>query len=455
MAKVKTKYVCQSCGHESPRWLGRCPNCGEWNSLVEEVAVRQPQKIIGLSAGEGPQVITAITAGSEVRRGTGIDELDRVLGGGVVPGSLVLVGGDPGIGKSTLLLQAANTFAQLFGPVLYVTGEESARQVKMRADRLGALSDNLYVVAETDLTAVESYAAVSAAPVLLIIDSIQTIYNPDLQSAPGSVSQVRECTGRLLRYAKTGNVPVFIVGHVTKEGTVAGPRVLEHMVDTVLYFEGERHNTYRILRAEKNRFGSTNEIGIFEMRDSGLVQVVNPSEIFLSERPYGVPGSVVVACMEGTRPVLVEIQALVSPTSFGPPRRMATGIDNNRLSLLLAVLEKRIGLHLQNQDAYLKVAGGIRIEEPAVDLGVVTAVASSFRDVPSDPGVCLVGEVGLSGEVRAVSRIEQRVREAQKLGFRTCVIPSRNTIRANDFSSLTLLSVDTVEDVLTAVLGGK
>lgn len=454
MAKVKTKHVCQACGHESLRWLGRCPNCGEWNSLVEEVKERIPPAVSGLSSGEGPRLISDIAAGEEVRFSTGIGELDRVLGGGIVPGSLVLVGGDPGIGKSTLLLQAANTFARLSGPVLYITGEESTRQVRMRADRLAALSARLYVAAETDLTVVENYAAASD-PALLIIDSIQTVYNPELQSAPGSVSQVRECTGRLLRFAKTKGVPTFIVGHVTKEGVVAGPRVLEHMVDTVLYFEGERHNTFRILRAEKNRFGSTNEIGIFEMRDTGLVQVLNPSELFLSERPLGVPGSVVAACMEGTRPVLVEIQALVTPTSFGMPRRMATGVDYNRLSLLMAVLEKRVGLHLQNQDAYVKVAGGVRIEEPAVDLGVIAAVASSFRDLPPDHRACLVGEVGLSGEVRAVSRIEQRVREAQKLGFRTCVIPSRNILKPEDFPSVSLLPVDTVEDALASVLSGK
>jgi len=455
MAKSKTRFVCQQCGHESMGWLGRCPGCGEWNTLVEELEPRKTAAA-GRSRGDGtgPRAITAIETSSDTRYTTGIGELDRVLGGGVVPGSLVLIGGDPGIGKSTLLLQAANTFARLSGPVLYVTGEESARQIKMRADRLGTLSDRLYVVAETDLTEVESYVA-SSGPVLLIIDSIQTVYDPDLQSAPGSVSQVRECTGRLLRLAKTGGTPVFIIGHVTKEGMVAGPRVLEHMVDTVLYFEGERHNTYRILRAEKNRFGSTNEIGIFEMRDTGLVQVLNPSEIFLAERPLGVPGSVVAVCMEGTRPVLVEVQALVSPTSFGMPRRMATGIDYNRLSLLMAVLEKRVGLHLQNQDAYLKVAGGVRIEEPAVDLGVVAAVASSFRDLPADPHACLIGEVGLSGEVRAVGRIEQRVREAQKLGFRTCIVPSRNTVKPEDFPTVDLLPVEQVEEALTYVMGGK
>ncbi len=455
MPKPKTKYVCQQCGHESLRWLGRCPNCNEWNSLVEEVEVKKPAAGSQLHRSDtGPQAITAIETSADARYSTGNGELDRVLGGGVVPGSLVLVGGDPGIGKSTLLLQAANNFSRSYGPVLYVSGEESARQVRMRADRLTALSDRLLVVAETDLTSVEDYVS-DLEPVLLVIDSIQTVSNPDLQSAPGSVGQVRECTARLMNLAKTRGVPVFIVGHVTKEGTVAGPRVLEHIVDTVLYFEGERHNTYRILRAEKNRFGSTNEIGIFEMRDTGLVEVTNPSELFLSERSQGVPGSVVVACMEGTRPVLVELQALVSPTNFGMPRRMATGVDYNRLSLLMAVLEKRVGLHLQSCDAYLKIAGGVRIEEPAVDLGVVVAVASSFRDQAVQPRLCVMGEVGLGGEVRAVSRVDQRVKEAVKLGFTTCLLPATNVLNRADFPGVNLVGVDSVEAALEAALAGR
>lgn len=423
MAKSRTVFLCQACGYESPKWLGRCPGCNEWNSFVEEKAPAGPgASSDGELSGGRPVAISRVELSAEERWPAGFPELDRVLGGGVVPGSLVLVGGDPGIGKSTLLLQVSESLARLGQTVLYVSGEESARQIRMRADRLGTLSDRLLVVSETNLESIEGHLR-SVAPAVAVIDSIQTIYDPELASAPGGVSQVRECAGRLLRIAKTDGIAIFLVGHVNKEGSLAGPRVLEHAVDAVLYFEGERHQSYRVLRAVKNRFGSTNEIGIFEMRERGLIEVPNPSQVFLAERPVGVSGSVVVAGMEGTRPILAELQALVSPAAFGTARRTATGIDYNRVLLIMAVLEKRCGLNLASQDAYLKLAGGVRTDEPAMDLGVAVAIASSFRDVPADPGTVVFGEVGLAGEVRAVGRGEQRIREAERLGFKRCVAP--------------------------------
>lgn len=426
--------------------------------MVEEVATTAaPSSHAALQnlQGEPARVtrITEIDTVEEKRTHSGYAEFDRVLGGGIVGGSLVLVGGDPGIGKSTLLLQAANAISSNGRKVLYVSGEESAKQIKLRADRLGSLSDNLLILPETDLERIESHIK-THNPDFLIIDSIQTVYRPGLTSAPGSVGQVRECTAFLLRIAKTLNLATFIVGHVTKEGAIAGPRMLEHMVDAVLYFEGERHHTYRILRGVKNRFGSTNEIGIFEMREKGLEEVLNPSELFLSERPHGVAGSCVVASMEGTRPVLVEIQALVTPSSYGTPRRMATGLDHNRVSLIMAVLEKRMGLYLQSQDAYVNVAGGVRLDEPAVDLGIALALASSFREQTMPPHDCYIGEVGLTGEVRGVSRIEQRVREAMKLGFTRLIVPTKSLRGWQPPAGVQVIGVETVQEAFQVALGG-
>lgn len=401
---------------------------------------------------EKARPIIDIDSGREPRVGTGLLELDRVLGGGLVPGSLLLVGGDPGIGKSTLLLQTASRLAAQGLNVLYVSGEESVRQTKLRADRLGALSDRLLVLCETNLDYIEE-AVAEAKPDFLVIDSIQTVYRPDVPSAPGSVAQVRECTAQFMRVSKGNGVATVLVGHVTKEGAIAGPRLLEHMVDCVLYFEGERHHTYRVLRAVKNRFGSTNEIGIFDMTEEGLTEVANPSELFLSERPLGVAGSTVVASMEGTRPVLVELQALVSPTHFPSPRRMTSGIDHHRMSLVIAVLEKRIGMFLQNQDAYVNVAGGVKLDEPAADLAAAVSLASSFKDLPTRPDDVIFGEVGLTGEVRAVSRAEQRVKEAHKLGFKRIVMPAQSMKGWQPPEGMQIVGVRTVEEALKAALG--
>lgn len=455
MAKAKLLYVCQECGHELPRWAGRCPGCEAWNSIVQEMqpsaSAQRPGISLGLSSGEKPVAIGAVDVEDAPRFVTGFGELDRVLGGGVVPGSVVLVGGDPGIGKSTILLQLAASIAARQGPVLYVSGEESARQLRLRADRLETLSDRLFVLSETNVELIEQHS-LHMKPVLLVVDSIQTVFRPELPSAPGSVTQVREAAAQLLRLAKTQGIAVFIVGHVTKDGSLAGPRVLEHIVDTVLYFEGERHASFRILRAVKNRFGSTNEIGLFEMRDVGLVEVANPSELFLSERPLGVAGSVVVPSLEGTRPLLVEVQALVSASTFVSPRRTADGIDLNRVQLLIAVLEKRVGLLLGNHDAYVKVAGGVRIAEPAVDLGLAVALASSFRDQLPDPRTVVIGEVGLAGEVRAVSRVEQRIREAEKMGFSRVVLPQSNLKKLGFRTEMKLVGVETVMEGLESAL---
>nr|WP_295975125.1 DNA repair protein RadA [uncultured Bacillus sp.] len=457
MAKRKTKFICQDCGYESPKWMGKCPGCGAWNTITEEIEKTSARKgafahTEKSSIVSKPTPLTAVETVNEPRINTDSGELNRVLGGGIVRGSLVLIGGDPGIGKSTLLLQLSSQLALKNHSVLYISGEESLRQTKLRADRLGAISENLLVYAETDLEDI-SRTIDTIKPDFVIIDSIQTIFHPEVTSAPGSVSQVRECTAELMRIAKTKGIAVFIVGHVTKEGSIAGPRLLEHMVDTVLYFEGERHHTYRILRAVKNRFGSTNEMGIFEMKESGLAEVTNPSEIFLEERSQGASGSTVCASMEGTRPVLVEIQALISPTSFGNPRRMATGIDHNRVSLLMAVLEKRVGMLLQNQDAYLKVAGGIKLDEPAIDLAVAISIASSFRDQPTRQTDCMIGEVGLTGEVRRVSRIEQRVQEAAKLGFERVILPANNLGGWQPPKGIELIGVSTVAEALQYALG--
>ncbi|WP_312097454.1 DNA repair protein RadA [Niallia sp.] len=457
MAKRKTKFLCQDCGYESAKWMGKCPGCGNWNTMVEEVeksAVQRKGAFAHSAASTiaaKPIPITSIETVNEPRIYTDLIELNRVLGGGIVRGSLVLIGGDPGIGKSTLLLQVSSQLAQKKHSVLYVSGEESQKQTKLRADRLGVVSDHLLVYSETNLEEI-SRTIENTNVEFVVIDSIQTIYHPEVTSAPGSVSQVRECTAELMRIGKTKGIAIFIVGHVTKEGSIAGPRLLEHMVDTVLYFEGERHHTYRILRAVKNRFGSTNEMGIFEMKEFGLEEVENPSEIFLEERSQGAAGSTVVASMEGTRPVLVEIQALISPTSFGNPRRMATGIDHNRVPLLMAVLEKRVGMLLQNQDAYLKVAGGVKLDEPAIDLAIAVSIASSFRDKPTKATDCIIGEVGLTGEVRRVSRIEQRVQEAAKLGFERVIVPSNNLSGLKVPKGIEVVGVNTVAEALKAAL---
>jgi len=455
MAKAKTKFVCQECGTESPKWLGKCPGCLAWNTFVEETETVVRTAGVGggalASTKERPRAITDIAVTKEPRIDAGSGELNRVLGGGLVPGSLILVGGDPGIGKSTLLLQTSHYLARKDLRVLYVTGEESARQIKMRADRLGAEAPSLFVLCETNTDHIFE-ALDEVQPDVLVVDSIQTVYQPGVTSAPGSVSQVRECTGLFMRIAKQRGVATLLVGHVTKEGTIAGPRLLEHMVDTVLYFEGERHNTYRMLRAVKNRFGSTNEVGIFEMVENGLAEVKNPSELFLSERPLGVAGSTVVASMEGTRPVLVELQALVSPTNFPSPRRMATGVDYNRLNLIIAVLEKRVGLHMQTQDAYLNVAGGVKLDEPAVDLGIAVALASSFRDRPTRPEDVVFGEIGLTGEVRGVSRVDQRVNEALKLGFSRVVVPEKSMKTWTPPAGIEVVPVRSVQEALAVLL---
>lgn len=452
MAKTKTFFQCQSCGFTSPKWLGRCPDCGGWNSFAEEKkepASRRSSIASHLGKSE-PQPLSTIVSGSEQRTSTCISEFDRVLGGGVVAGSVILIGGDPGIGKSTLLLQALSGLSKKYGKVLYVSGEESPEQVKIRAERLSINSREIILLAETSLEAIV-HAASKLLPKAMVIDSVQTIYTEELVSAPGSVSQVRECAAKLMLYAKRSDIPVFLVGHVTKEGAIAGPRVLEHIVDTVLYFEGDRGHPYRILRTVKNRFGSTNEIGIFEMSDAGLLEVENPSELFLLERPLNASGSVVVASIEGTRPLMVEIQSLVSQTNFGMPRRTAIGVDFNRVNLLAAVLEKKVGLHLGGMDIFVNVVGGLKLIEPAVDLGIITALTSSLRDKPVDPKIFVFGEVGLSGEIRAVAHAEIRLKEAAKIGFRHSVIPAGNAEKIKGNFGLEVTGTNNVEECLNAV----
>jgi DNA repair protein RadA/Sms len=426
---VKIRYVCQSCGYESPKWMGRCPNCVGWNTLVEEAAADATvppvggRRIARARRVSDPVLLAEVTPPPQGRLATGIAELDRVLGGGIVPGSLVLIGGEPGCGKSTLMTQVADRLGDGEHATLYVTGEESLQQAKLRAERVGAASTRIWLLAETDLDTILETAR-RLRPAAMIVDSIQTMYRPDLPTSPGSVGQVRECASALLHLAKDEGIAVLLVGHVTKEGAIAGPRVLEHIVDTVLYFEGEQHRAYRILRAIKNRFGSTNEIGVFEMHGSGLREVPNPSAAFLSERPEGASGAAVVCAMEGTRPLLVEVQALVRSAPFGTPRRTTAGLDYNRLQLLLAVLEKRAGLTLGTADVYASAAGGVRVDEPAADLGVALAVASSYRNRPLDARTVFVGEIGLAGEVRGVPRLGRRLAEAGKLGFRRAVVPA-------------------------------
>lgn len=449
MAKVKSTFECMACGYQSPKWMGKCPNCGAWNQMEEVIEHKQkgPKNAISESQSDNKvEKLKNITKESVPRDHTQMKELDRVLGGGIVPGSLILIGGDPGIGKSTLLLQVCAMLSQNH-PVLYISGEESVRQTKLRADRLLEDAGELDVYAETNLQIIHETVKRSK-PKFLVIDSIQTIFHPEVTSAPGSVSQVRECTQELMRIAKQMNIATFIVGHVTKEGQIAGPRLLEHMVDTVLYFEGDTHHSYRILRAVKNRFGSTNEMGIFEMKNTGLKEVLNPSEMFLEERTKNVAGSTIVATMEGTRPLLVEVQSLVTPTSFHNPRRMASGVDHNRLNLLMAVLEKKQGYLLQQQDAYVKVAGGVKLDEPAVDLSVIVSIASSYNDKPTRGDDCFIGEVGLTGEVRRVARIEQRVQEAEKLGFKRVIIP-KNNIGGWDFpGNIEVIGVTNINEAL-------
>jgi len=453
MPREGSVYRCQNCGFASPK-PGTCPDCkraeGVFRELIEEPVVSRKGSRPSIAPASQPVLLSEIKLDSETRTPTGIGELDRVLGGGVVRGSLVLIGGDPGIGKSTLLLQACRALAELDGPVLYVSGEESTAQVKLRAERLGISPRGLYLLAETDLHAIETQVD-SLKPKVLVVDSIQTVYLPDLESAPGSVSQVRECGNRLMLLAKGKGVAAFLVGHVTKEGALAGPRVLEHLVDTVLYFEGEHHHTYRVLRAVKNRFGSTNEIGVFEMTDRGLVEVKNPSGFFLSERPQGVPGSVIVSSLEGTRPLLLELQALVSPANFGTPRRTVLGADYNRVCLLLAVLEKRAGVPLQTQDVFVNVAGGARVVEPAADLGVIIAAASSYMDRPVRGDLLVVGEVGLTGEVRAVTGLSERLREAAALGFQGALVPQNNLLERIALP-LEVQGVASIDEAIQALL---
>jgi DNA repair protein RadA/Sms len=453
MAKAKTNiYFCQECGYESAKWMGQCPGCRAWNSFVEEPVVKSAGKSSAKSSANAPKPMTLeeIETSETERFSSGMAEFDRVLGGGIVPGSMVLVGGDPGIGKSTILLQVCKNLAAAGVATLYVSGEESLKQIKMRAARIGTFTNDVKFLCETGLSEIEAVIT-KEKPRVVIIDSIQTMCNDEISSAPGSVSQVRESTGVLMQLAKKQGVMIFIVGHVTKEGTVAGPRVLEHMVDTVLYFEGDRHASYRILRGVKNRFGSTNEIGVFEMREDGLAEVANPSEYMLSGRPENASGSVVACSMEGTRPILVEIQSLVCRTSFGIPRRTAAGTDTNRVNLLLAVLEKRLNLPLSSCDAYINIAGGIRMNEPAIDLAMVLAIISSYQDRAIDEKTIVFGEVGLSGEVRAVSMARQRVMEAKKLGFRRVILPKVSAEAMEPIEGIEVIGVANVMDALRCI----
>ncbi len=456
MAKTKTRYVCQECGSAQPKWMGRCPDCGEWNTLVETVvetgksaraSAATRQALVNRAT---PQPLTQITADSYQRTQLPMEEFNRVLGGGLVPGALTLIGGDPGIGKSTLLLQISAGLGQQ-GQVLYISGEESAQQIKLRASRLNIAGDNLFILTETNVDAILEHVQ-QMSPRFLIVDSIQTVYLDELQSAPGSVSQVREAAARFQEVAKSRNVPIFLIGHVTKAGAIAGPRVLEHIVDTVLYLEGERYHAYRMLRSVKNRFGATNEVGIFEMSDEGLSEVPNPSEAFLAERLPNASGSAIAVTMEGTRPLLVEVQALASTTSFGNPRRTANGVDFNRLLLLTAVLTKRVGVRLSDQDVFVNVIGGLQIDEPASDLAVAVAIASSFRNRPVAADIVLIGEIGLSGELRAVGHLETRLKEAAKLGFKRCLVPTSSQLKHIKEPPLELVQARALGEALETAL---
>ena len=453
MAKAaSTIYVCQNCGHQARKWLGKCPDCGAWNSYVEE-----RERAIGKRSATSrsafhlrevkPVAYDQIESQDDTRVASGITEFDRVLGGGIVPGSLVLIGGEPGIGKSTLLAQVADKLSGQGLKILYVSGEESERQIKLRGERLGLHAQNLYLLPETNLERIFDEIE-RMQPGAVIVDSIQTVFSSAVESAPGSVSQVREVAGQFLLLSKNTNIPVFLIGHVTKDGSIAGPKALEHIVDTVLYFEGERHHNHRVVRATKNRFGAANEVGVFEMTGAGLIPVANPSEMFLQERPMGVAGSVVTACMEGTRPVLVEIQALVSGSKYGTGRRMTQGVDQNRVSLLIAMLEKRVGFHLIGDDVFVNIAGGLEIDEPAADLGVVASIASSFKNAPIDAQTVVFGEVGLTGEVRGAIQAQMRAREAQALGFKKIIMPASNTIGLERLLGLRIVGVRSVEEAL-------
>ncbi len=452
----KTVYACQTCGYQSAKWLGKCPDCNAWNSFVEERERESPKASASATRGglklrqSKPVAFNAIAAQDEAREVTGIDEFDRVLGGGIVPGSLVLIGGEPGIGKSTLLSQVADKLSGMYGSVLYVSGEESERQIKLRGERLGINPENLFLLSETSLDRIFDELE-RLQPQAIIIDSVQTVYSSKLESAPGSVSQVREVAGQLLMVAKNLTVPVFLIGHVTKEGTIAGPKALEHIVDTVLYFEGERHHNHRLLRAAKNRFGAANELGVFEMTSKGLIGVPNPSEVFLSERPIGASGSAVIAAMEGTRPMLVEIQALVASSKFGTGRRTTQGVELNRVALLVAMLEKRVGMQLSGDDIFVNLVGGIALDEPAVDLGIVAAVVSSFRNIPLDEHTIVFGELGLAGEVRATSHAQLRLREAVRMGFKRVVMPKNNLSGLEADDRIEIIGVRSVTDALDAL----
>ncbi len=456
MAKVSaTVYVCQNCGHQSRKWLGKCPDCAAWNSFAEERERATKKESATARSGFRLREVKPVAYGEiesqdDARVSSGITEFDRVLGGGIVPGSLILIGGDPGIGKSTLLLQAADKMSEAGQTVLYVSGEESERQIKLRGERLGIKAQNLYLLPETNLENIFGEIE-RMKPGVIIVDSIQTVFSSSIESAPGSVSQVREVAGQFLLLSKNRDIPVFLIGHVTKEGNIAGPKALEHIVDTVLYFEGERHHNHRIVRAAKNRFGAANEVGVFEMTGAGLVAVANPSEMFLQERPKGVAGSVVTACMEGTRPMLVEIQALVSGSKYGTGRRMTQGVDQNRVSLLIAMLEKRIGFHLIGDDVFVNIAGGLEIDEPAADLGVVASIASSFKNAPIDEHTAVFGEVGLTGEVRGAMQASVRAREAQALGFKRIIMPASNTAGLERLLGLRVVGVRSVEEALDAL----
>jgi len=454
MSKIKTIFICQNCGQQSPAWVGKCPSCESWNTFVEEKPVNfTPASRKDVVLSEEPVLLDEVVTANEKRIQIGIEEMDRVLGGGLVPGSVTLIGGDPGIGKSTLSLQIGCLLSQAGKKVLYVSGEESVKQTKMRADRITSKGKSqMYIVSQVDLNIINEFIH-RMKPDVVVIDSIQVVYHPEITSSPGSVSQVRECSGILTQLAKANGITLFLIGHVTKDGMLAGPRVLEHIVDTVLYFEGERYSIYRILRTTKNRFGSTNEIGVFEMTSSGLMEVANPSEIFLSERPTDASGSVVVPILEGTRPFLVEIQGLVSRASFGMVRQKVQGFDSNRLALLVAVLEKKIGLNIQDQDIFLNVVGGVRVVDPAADLGVVIAIASAFLDKVVARETVVLGEVGLSAEVRSVSQLAVRINEAQKLGFKRCILPKNNLKVKRDLKpgKMEIIPVETVKEALNVI----
>jgi len=452
--KVKSKFVCQNCGYSSPRWTGKCPDCASWNSFIEEIIETDKRKALKssalISSSADLKIISSISGSNETRFNTNIEELDRVLGGGIVKGSVILIGGDPGIGKSTLMLQIADKLKSK--KIIYVSGEESASQIKMRCDRLKYKLENFLVLSETDLGIISSVIE-NERPEIVVIDSIQTVYRPEIESSPGTISQLRESTSFLIKIAKTYNIPIFIVGHITKDGAIAGPKILEHMVDVVLQFEGERTHFYRILRSVKNRFGSTNEIGIFEMTDTGLREVLNPSEVFLSQRNYGASGCVISSAIEGTRPILIEVQSLVTSTSYGFPQRTAMGLDYKRLNLLIAVLEKKMGLFLNKYDIFLNIAGGVKIDEPAIDLAGILSMYSSFKDVPIDSETVVLGEVGLAGEIGTISGIEKRIIEASKLGFRRIMIPKNNLKSLNTSKyKIEIIGVERVKEAIDKLI---